>query len=123
MSFAIGRAVVCAIFGFAVCSCAARTSIPHTQAASWAGAAAATIAVTIKNDKYSPKTVDVATGKSVVWTNKDGLTHTVSADDGSFDSGFLYQNVKWRHAFKKPGKYRYHCKIHPFMTGTIVVSK
>jgi FtsP/CotA-like multicopper oxidase with cupredoxin domain len=70
---------------------------------------------------YSPVSVEVTLNTTVQWTNQDDYAHTVTADDGSFVSGPLYQGDEYRHAFETPGTYPYHCDFHPKMRGTIVV--
>jgi plastocyanin len=55
-------------------------------------------------------------------TNQDSVAHTVTADDGhSFDTGALAVGASQRVSVRKPGSYPYHCAIHPFMHGTLVV--
>jgi len=82
---------------------------------------AAASAVTIKNFAFSPATLDVSVGTTVTWTNNDSATHTVTADDGSFDSGNLATGKSFTFTFKKAGTFTYHCSIHPNMKATIVV--
>ena len=43
--------------------------------------------VSIKDMAFSPATLNVTAGTTVTWTNNDAMTHTVTADDASFDSG------------------------------------
>jgi glucose/arabinose dehydrogenase len=57
----------------------------------------------------------------VVWINDDSAPHTITADDGSFDSGSIGKNSEFKHTFHQPGSYSYHCAIHPSMTGKITV--
>jgi plastocyanin len=58
----------------------------------------------------------------VTWTNLDSMApHTVTADDGSWGSGTLGQGATYSHVFTSPGTYTYHCAVHPYMTGTVVV--
>src|SRR5690348_17996622 len=45
--------------------------------------------VSIKNFAFTSNNISVTKGTTVKWTNNDGVTHTVTADDGSFDSGSL----------------------------------
>jgi plastocyanin len=57
----------------------------------------------------------------VAWRNNDQLVHTVTANDGSFDSGSIQPGTTWRHTFTRPGTYVFHCTPHPFMRGVIIV--
>ena len=43
-------------------------------------------AMSLKDFSFSPATITVAAGATVTWTNQDAASHTVTADDGSFDS-------------------------------------
>ncbi|MDG7000536.1 MAG: cupredoxin domain-containing protein, partial [Nitrososphaerota archaeon] len=58
---------------------------------------------------------------TVTWINNDIAPHTVTADDGSFNSGNLNAGETWTHVFTTPGTYTYHCNYHPWMHGTIIV--
>jgi len=78
-------------------------------------------AATIMNFAFIPPTITIATGTPVQWTNQDGTAHTVVADDNRFRSDSLNQGQKFSQAFTAPGTYAYHCSIHPFMTGKVVV--
>jgi plastocyanin len=60
-------------------------------------------------------------GTTVTWTNKDQVEHTVTSDNGIFDSGFLSQNEPWSYTFNEPGTFTYHCEPHPFMTAQVIV--
>ena len=55
-------------------------------------AMAAPTDATISNSRFSPEPLKVPVGATVRWTNEDGFDHTVTADDGSFDSGALGPN-------------------------------
>ncbi|MHB2035250.1 MAG: cupredoxin domain-containing protein [Nitrososphaerales archaeon] len=72
---------------------------------------------------YSPPTITVVIGvnNTVTWVNNDIAPHTVTADDGSFNSGNLNPGESWTHVFTTPGTYTYHCIYHPWMHGTIIV--
>lgn len=72
-------------------------------------------------EPFSPKAFTVAVGTPVSWFNGDTTDHTVTGDDGSFDSGNLPPGGRWTHTFTEPGTYAYHCTPHPWMKGTIVV--
>jgi plastocyanin len=79
--------------------------------------------VTISDNQFSPTTRNIIMGSVVEWTNTGSRTHTVTADDGSFDSGNLDAGEKWTREFDAEGDFPFHCKIHPSMTGTINVGK
>ena len=76
---------------------------------------------TINNFAFMPSTVTIAPGTQVQWTNQDGTAHTVTADDNGFRSEFLNISQTFSQTFSAPGTYPYHCSIHPFMKGKIVV--
>lgn len=78
-------------------------------------------AVTIQNYAYSPATLTVKLGDTVTWTNQDSIGHSATADDNSFDTGILSQGQSKTITFNKAGTYTYHCRVHPYMHGTIVV--
>jgi plastocyanin len=78
-------------------------------------------AVTIKDFAFAPGSITVPAGSTVTWTNQDSASHTVTADDGSFDSKALATGATFSQAFPKAGTYTYHCSIHTSMTATVVV--
>lgn len=64
----------------------------------------------------------VGAGGQVTVSNRDGAPHTVTADDGAFDSGQV--DGSGTGAFVAPGQpgtYGFHCEIHPDMAGTLTV--
>ncbi len=71
---------------------------------------------------YRPQTVSAKTGDTLEWRNTGSLEHTVTADDGSFDSGDMETDDAFTRTFDEPGTYRYSCTPHPWMTGAVVVS-
>ena len=71
--------------------------------------------------QYTVTTLEIVVGTTIEWKNDDPLPHTVTADDGSFDSGLIESGQVWRYTFTRPGTYAFHCTPHPFMKGTVVV--
>jgi plastocyanin len=72
---------------------------------------------------FSPSNFTVKVGTTVTWVNHDGTTHTVTSKGSSlFDSGNLLTGGSFSYKFTQTGTYRYYCTIHPWMTGTIVVT-
>ena len=85
------------------------------------GAAGQETSVTIKDFEFTPATVTIKVGGTVTWTNNGPTTHSVTADDGSFDSGNLSQGKTFSHTFQTAGTFSYHCSPHPFMKANVVV--
>lgn len=77
--------------------------------------------ISIKNFAFSVSTLTVSSGTVVKWTNNDATAHTVTADDGSFNSGELASGQSYTHTFDSTGTYAYHCTYHPMMTASVVV--
>ena len=80
-----------------------------------------TSVVHIRDDAFDPPSLTVRAGDAVTFVNDDDDAHTATADDGSWDSEGLNQGQKWTHTFAKAGKITYHCTVHPFMKGALVV--
>jgi plastocyanin len=79
-------------------------------------------AVKIVDFGFEPKTVTVNAGEVVTWTNTGARSHTVTADNGSFDSGALAPGDPFANLFEKAGTFTYRCTIHPTrMKGTVIV--
>jgi len=70
---------------------------------------------------FTPQTLTVPAGTTVMWGNNDITTHTVTSDTGVFNSNNLNAANTFQFKFDNPGQYKYHCTIHSFMNGTIVV--
>lgn len=92
---------------------------------SWAAAgptatASAAANVSISNFKFHPPTLTVAKGTRVVFSNASGVAHTATRG-GAFDTRRIKPGGSVAVRFTQKGTFNYHCKIHPFMHGTIVV--
>lgn len=72
---------------------------------------------------FDPGALTVPAGTTVTWTNDGNADHTVTADDGSFDSGRLDPGEQFSVTFDTPGEYAYHCGFHAQMQGMIVVTE
>jgi LPXTG-motif cell wall-anchored protein len=88
-------------------------------------ASAATSSVSIVDFAFSPATITIAPGDSVLWANNGNTQHTSSSDLGSgetWDSGTLNPGGTFSHTFSNAGSFPYHCNFHPTtMTGTVIV--
>ena len=84
--------------------------------------AAETKNVSVKDFEFAPKELTVNVGDTVMWKN-DGPArpHTVTANDGSFDSDKLDVGQEFSFTFTKAGTFSYACKFHDVMQGTITV--
>ncbi len=89
--------------------------------AAGAHAAGTTHAVRIEGMKFVPERLQVATGDTVIWTNKDFLPHSVTAREVRVESGDLAPNESWRYIARKKGEMPYICRLHPVMKGVLVV--
>ena len=74
---------------------------------------------------FSPDTLTIPVGTTIVWTNLTNTPHTVTSDDGkTFNSGDnspVDSGAKFSFTFTQPGTYKYHCDFHPSMVATIIV--
>jgi plastocyanin len=64
----------------------------------------------------------VPVGTTLTWSNEDEAVHTVTAADGSWDSGRLPIGATYSRTFAQSGSYAYGCSIHAAMKGTITVN-
>jgi plastocyanin len=125
--FAVATACGSSSNGGGTSSPAATTSATSTSASSAAPASGGSAGVgggstvEIKNFMFAPMTLTVSVGATVTWKFADSTPHTVAADDDSFTSSPMSNGQIYTHTFDTAGTIKYHCSIHPFMTGTVVV--
>ena len=105
----------------AACSTSSSTAPGAASAPGSGGNGTSGNAVEIKDFAFAPASLTIAAGTTVSWTNRDSPAHTVTADDGSFDSKQLANGASFTHTFATAGTFTYHCAIHSSMKGTIVV--
>lgn len=84
-------------------------------------ASQATKAVAIRSTGFSPKSVTIATGDAVKWTNRDTKNHQVVANNGSFASAAIKPGKSYTHTFNTAGTFGYRDALHPSLTGKVVV--
>jgi plastocyanin len=78
--------------------------------------------VAIVDFAFDPVLTGIAVGDTITWTNYGAEHHTVTSDDSSFNSGNLAPGESFSQTFANTGSYTYRCRIHPSMTGTIIVN-
>jgi plastocyanin len=81
------------------------------------------VTVSIQDFFFDPAQITVEPGMTVMWVNEGSHPHTVTSDDGQFDSGVLMPGDSYTVMFKGQGTITYHCAIHPSMTGSVSVGQ
>jgi len=86
-----------------------------------------------QQDNFVPKLVDIQLGidNHLIWINDDDVAHTVTPDHRSEDSysgefgstGVVLPGESYEFVFTESQTIPYHCQPHPWMTGTVVVTK
>src|SRR5687768_12870804 len=84
---------------------------------------AADVTVQIVGTSFSPDSVTINVGDTVTWVNDTGVEHTVTANNGSFNSGPPDSNFTFSHTFNTAGTFGYHCQPHQLlgMVGQVIV--
>ena len=80
--------------------------------------------------RFDPNNLQVQAGSTILFANVGGKPHTLTADDGSFDTGIVPPGAEGGRfagsnasvTVKTPGTHTFHCEIHPaVMKGTLTV--
>jgi plastocyanin len=117
------------LVGVALVSLSAAAPARHHHAPARAGKSVPVRAVTVPVSvtvqismfAFTPKVLTIAPGTTVTWTNVDEEPHTATAVGGAFHSTALDTHDKYSFTFSKVGDYAYFCRLHPQMTGKIIV--
>jgi plastocyanin len=75
--------------------------------------------VEIEDFAFHPPTLRVGVGTSVVFANKSNVTHTATRK--GLNTGLIKPGKSATLTFKQRGTFAYHCTIHPFMHGKVIV--
>jgi plastocyanin len=89
------------------------------------GAQVVQVQIVEKNNEYSfePATITIPKGTKVVWTNNSDAPHTVTSDTNVFSSNStLSEKQTYAMVFNTAGTYAYHCNIHTYMKGIVIVT-
>jgi plastocyanin len=75
------------------------------------------------DDYFEPRTINVVPGTTVRWVNYGKHIHTITSNDGLFDSGDLPPGASYAVTFTRPGAVYYYCRHHTRerMQGTVMV--
>ena len=86
-----------------------------------------------QQDNFVPKLVNIQLGidNDLIWVNNDDVAHTVTPDHRAEDSysgefgspGVVLPGESYEFLFTEDHEIPYHCQPHPWMTGTIIVTK
>lgn len=107
----------------AACGTSAKTTGSTAAAtAGGSGAASGNTTIIIKNFKFSPTPLTVKVGATITVHNEDSTTHTVTATDGSFNTGNIPGGGTATFTVTKAGTFPYICNIHQYMHGTLIVT-
>jgi len=100
---------------------AALLLVPFLGACGGSDGGSSTVAaghVDVTDNKFTPKTIEIAPGDTVTWDFKGNAQHNVKGS--GFDSGNKKEG-SYPYKFNSTGTYEYICTIHPGMTGKVVV--
>ena len=126
----MGVRIIIAVALLGIYGCGSTTSAPTTTTTQTGGSSPNVTGTPVSivrgssvltTTAYSPNPVTVAVGGSVTWVNNDTVTHTSSANGGTWNSGAIAPGGAFTMTFATAGTYPYHCTIHPGMTGTVTV--
>lgn len=82
----------------------------------------ATKTVNIRSTGFSPQTVTVAGGDSVLWKNLDTVSHQPVANNGSFACTTVAPTKSCTKPMNTPGTFGYRDALHPTLKGTVKVT-
>ena len=104
--------------------CGDTTADEDAGSASGGAAECETVTVEIPEFAFAPDPVEISACDSVVWENTHTQAHTSTGNGdqqwstGNIAAGATSDPV----TFEEPGELTYICALHPFMTGTVLVS-
>lgn len=107
-------------------ACGGKEKAPASAGAPATGGQAATASVAIQTFQFQPSPVQVKAGTGVTWTNRDDITHTITAGTpesrtGRFDMALNGKDQTATFTFSEPGVYSYFCSRHESMRGEVRV--
>jgi plastocyanin len=77
--------------------------------------------VEMKGLSFVPEEITVAVGDTVTWMNQDTDHHDTEGDGNDINSPDMAQGAKYSFTFPAAGRFEYHCRIHTYMRGTVIV--
>ena len=92
-----------------------------SSALSLAAPKSRTHTVEIEAMKFSPATLEVMTGDTVIWKNKDAFPHNATAENKGFRSADIQSGQSWKFKAGRKGQFPYVCTLHPGMKAVLTV--
>lgn len=74
--------------------------------------------VAVVDIAFQPAEIRIKAGETVQWNWQGNLPHSVTADDGSFDSKVLQKGATFEQTFSRAGRIEYYCQVHSSAGGT-----
>ena len=76
---------------------------------------------------FSPSNITIKEGQTVTWNNADSVAHSIVGSDqnygssGVVSSGIINPGESYSTGFETSAYFSYHCVIHPWMQGMVIV--
>ena len=91
-------------------------------------ASAGEVVISIVGVSFGEQQVTVPVGTTIKWVHNAAVPHTVTSDDGLFDSGILNNGGSFSYTFEEAGTFAYYCRFHggpggAGMFGVIIVTE
>ena len=77
--------------------------------------------VEITDFAFVPATLEVREGDTITWINRDIAPHTATANDGSWDTGFLGLGEQGSLVVSADMLTGYYCQYHPMMKAKLEI--
>lgn len=78
--------------------------------------------IELKSFAFNPAEITINVGDTVIWTNMDSVSHTITSDSGTeLNSPTLSKGKTFSYIFNTAGTHEYHCSIHSSMKGKVIV--
>lgn len=83
-----------------------------------------TVDIVGQGSKYAfqPRTITIKAGTILTWTNQTGVPHTVTFEGNGLPSVKVQPGKGVSATFTRGGTFGYHCTIHPYMHGAVIVN-
>lgn len=118
-----GLAILVAIVSISdSCSKSTMSNLYGTSTSGGTKGVPGTNEVWIQGMAFTPSVITIVAGTIITFTNKDAINHTVTSNDGLFDSGPLKSGDAFIYMFSTVGTFIYHCSIHSTMTAKVIVT-